>query len=69
MNVEGQAIALSQRWHVPYVSVDELVHGSDSAELMRLLQRRVEQPDMWDGWVLVGFRDRLLKLKLLTICC
>ena len=55
VNVEGQAIALSQRWHVPYVSVDELVHGSDSAELMRLLQRRVEQPDMWDGWVLVGF--------------
>ena len=25
VDVKGQAIALSQRWHVPYVSMDELL--------------------------------------------
>lgn len=68
MDVRGQAIALSQRWRVPYVSVDELLgeairQESDFTEVIRLLRRRVEQPDMWDGWVLVGFPRSLAQAQ------
>ncbi len=73
VDVKGQAIALSQRWRVPYVSMDELLHESQAcvendlpvpdAVVMRLLQRWVEQPDMWDGWVLVGFPRSLAQAQ------
>ncbi|MEM6451866.1 MAG: nucleoside monophosphate kinase [Cyanobacteria bacterium P01_D01_bin.105] len=74
--VKKQAIALAERWHVPFVSVDELVQQEiaeaselgtqakgclDAGErlpnaiLVKLLRRRIEQPDMLDGWVLVDF--------------
>ena len=84
VDVKGQVIALSQRWHVPYVSMDELLNEEiakaselgleasvcvekgvlvPDAVVMRLLQRRVEQPDMWDGWVLVGFGRSLAQAQ------
>ncbi len=74
--VESRAIALSQRWHVPYVSTRLLLEKaiSDASDLgtkasafiekgeaipdelmLRLLRRRVEQPDMMQGFVLTGF--------------
>lgn len=94
VDVKGQAIALSQRWQVPYISMGDLLDQEiakaselgfeasacvekdlpvPDAVVMRLLQRRVEQPDMWDGWVMVGlgrslaqaqaFDDLLLKFE------
>jgi len=58
--VRQQAIALAERWHVPFVSVNELESEladthAESAERAKLLKRRIEQPDMLDGWVLVDF--------------
>ena len=56
--VESRAIALSKRWHVPYVSVSALLKAVDPVSdevIMRLVRRRVEQPDMMQGFVLTGF--------------
>ena len=68
--VEKQAIALAERWHVPFISYSELTgelisnelteahteaHTTDISEQTRLLKRRLEQPDMLNGWVLVDF--------------
>jgi len=66
-DVEGQAIALSERWQVPSVSMDALLGGeepeSDEA-MMTLLRRRFEQPDvMLKGWVLTGFPRSLAQAQ------
>ncbi len=58
IDVESRAIALSKRWYVPYVSVDALLESEALASdevTMRLVRRRVEQPDMMQGFVLTGF--------------
>lgn len=66
--VEAQAIALSQRWQVPFVSVDELLQGAiapDAKSLKTLLRRRFEQPDtMLKGWVLAGFASTVAQAEL-----
>lgn len=66
--VEAQAIALSQRWQVPFVSVDELLQGAimpDAKPLKTLLRRRFEQPDaMLKGWVLAGFPSTVAQAEL-----
>ena len=53
--VRKRAIALAERWCVPFVSAHGLTENAETAELARLLRRRIEQPDMLDGWVLVDF--------------
>lgn len=61
--VREQAIALAERWHVPFVSAADLVQEEIAKvpeigaanNMLRLLRRRIEQPDMLDGWVLIDF--------------
>ncbi|MFK8184220.1 MAG: nucleoside monophosphate kinase [Phormidesmis sp.] len=88
--VEKQAIALADRWSVPFVSVNDLVQkelaklskgASELASeamacleagepvpdkiLLKLLRRRIEQPDMLDGWVLVDFPSSVAQASAL----
>ena len=58
-DVEKRAIALAERWHVPFISMNNLVAQArvDNPDYERLLKRRLEQPDALYGWVLVGFPE------------
>ena len=70
VGVESQAIALAERWHVPFVSADELFGAAvenepllDDARL-KLIRRRFEQPDvMLKGWILSGFPRSLAQAE------
>ena len=65
VDVGGHAIALSQRWHVPHVSLGPLLSGVaglgptqpvPDALAIKLMHKRFEQPDvMLQGWVVDGF--------------
>ena len=58
------ATALSERWQVPCILADDLLTGADPAQIMTLLRRRFEQPDvMLSGFVLEGFPRSLLQAK------
>lgn len=84
VDVKGQAIALSKRWHIPYVSMDELWRNEIAKEselgleigayvekdlaipdalMMTLMRRRIEQPDMWDGWIASEFPRTLAQAQ------
>lgn len=50
------AIALAERWQVPCILADDLLAGAEPEQVMTLLRRRFEQPDvMLGGFVLEGF--------------
>lgn len=64
--VESRAIALSKRWHVPYVSVSALLEAVDPASdemIMQRVRQRIEQPDMMQGFVLTGFPRSLAQAE------
>lgn len=85
VGVKEQAQALSTRWHIPHVSMGNLLHEAIAKEsaigleahpyvaasqlvpdnlVMKLLQKRFEQPDvMLQGWVLDGFPRTLVQAQ------
>ncbi|MEO1400553.1 MAG: nucleoside monophosphate kinase [Cyanobacteria bacterium J06635_1] len=87
VGVREQAIALAKHWHIPHVSMGQLIQAAiakasdigletrpyvDARELvpdtlaMKLLRRRLEQPDaMLEGWVLDGFPRTLAQAQIL----
>lgn len=66
-DVEAQAIALSERWQVPAISIDGLAAAAEVSSdeaIMTLLRRRFEQPDvMLKGWVLAGFPQSITQAE------
>ncbi len=86
--IQDQAKALANRWHIPHVSMGQLIQEAVAKEstigmemrphveageqvpdvlAMKLLRRRLEQPDaMLQGWILEGFPCTLTEAQTLN---